>query len=249
VAYYRKGIGLPGMVKAGQLITLLKRPAGVKSVVNPEDAAGAADPETLDEARSNATLKVLTFDRVVSLLDYEDFARAFSGIAKALATWTWDGEVRGVFLTVAGSDGAEVPEGSDLYNNLVSALQNQGDPYVALTVASFEPVTFTLTAYLQIDPSYQPALVTAQVQQALSDAFSYDARSFGQAVALSEVYEVIASVPGVIASDITEFYVTGDTPALNPLLVATYPLAGSSGSVAPAQLLTLAPAFQVGIMK
>ena len=50
----------------------------------------------------NAPLTVLTLGRIVSLRDYEDFARAFAGVAKALATWTWDGERQGVFVTDRG---------------------------------------------------------------------------------------------------------------------------------------------------
>ena len=105
-AKYRKGIGLGGLVKADQLTQLITRPLGVKGVTNPIAAAGAADSERLDEARRNAPLTVLTLGRVVSLKDYEDFARSFSGIDKALATWTWFGEKRGVFVTVAGAVGA-----------------------------------------------------------------------------------------------------------------------------------------------
>ena len=48
---------------------------------------------------------MLTLGRIVSLEDYEDFARAFAGIEKALATWMWSGEKRGVFVTVAGAKG------------------------------------------------------------------------------------------------------------------------------------------------
>ena len=55
-----------------------------------------------------APLSVLTLDRMVSLQDYEDFARAFAGIAKALATWSGVGRTRGVFLTVAGPGGTAV---------------------------------------------------------------------------------------------------------------------------------------------
>ena len=66
-AKYRKGIGLEGLVKAGQLSMLLTRPLGVKGVINPLDAGGAQDPEQIDDARANAPLKVLTLERVVSL--------------------------------------------------------------------------------------------------------------------------------------------------------------------------------------
>ena len=105
-ARYRKGIGLEGLVKGGQLSMLLTRPLGVKGVNNPIASDGAQDPEVLDDARANAPLRVLTLERVVSLTDYEDFARAFGGIAKALAAWTWNKHSRGVLVTVAGPNGA-----------------------------------------------------------------------------------------------------------------------------------------------
>src|SRR5262249_10871273 len=108
-ATYRKGIGLAGLVKEHQLTQLLTRPLGVKGVTNPLAASGAADREGLADARRNTPLTVLTLDRIVSLQDYEDFARAFAGIDKALATRLWRGERRSVFVTVAGSNGAEVP--------------------------------------------------------------------------------------------------------------------------------------------
>ena len=82
-AEYRKGTGLGGLVEAGQLSQLLSRPLGLKEVVNPEDAEGAEDPESRDDARKNAPTTVLTLDRAVSLQDYEDFARTFAGVAKA----------------------------------------------------------------------------------------------------------------------------------------------------------------------
>ena len=133
-ATYRRGIGLEGMAKAGQLKLLMTRPLGVKDVHNPIAASGAADREQRGDVRINATLSVLTLDRIVSLQDYEDFARARAGIAKALATWTWAGEKRVVFVTVAGPGGAEIEERSDVYKNLLKAMQAQGDPSVALQI-------------------------------------------------------------------------------------------------------------------
>src|SRR5262249_54795912 len=97
-AEYRRGIGLGGLMQPGQLSQLMSRPLGLSGVVNPEAAQGAADPETRDEARTNAPLTVLTLERAVSLQDYEDFARTFAGIAKAQAVFVWDGRTRRVFL-------------------------------------------------------------------------------------------------------------------------------------------------------
>src|SRR5207249_2885189 len=72
VARYRQGLGLAGNVKAGALRNPLDRPTGLKAVVNPLDAQGGADAETLDQARANAPNTVRTFGRIVSLRDFED---------------------------------------------------------------------------------------------------------------------------------------------------------------------------------
>lgn len=68
-AVYRKGLGLGGNVAAGKLTTLLTRPLGLSGADNPEAASGGEDAETLDKARENAPLTVLTLDRAVSVRD------------------------------------------------------------------------------------------------------------------------------------------------------------------------------------
>ena len=78
-AIYRKGSGAVGNVLAGQLTLLGSRPAGVRAVTNPLPAADGVDPEARDDARRNAPMTALTLDRVVSLRDHADFARAYSG--------------------------------------------------------------------------------------------------------------------------------------------------------------------------
>ncbi|MEN8175229.1 MAG: hypothetical protein ABFS23_05670, partial [Pseudomonadota bacterium] len=64
-AQYRKGLGSGGNVPAATLTTLLSRPLGVSTVSNPEPATGGEDAESLDRARDNAPLTVLTLDRAV----------------------------------------------------------------------------------------------------------------------------------------------------------------------------------------
>ncbi len=101
-ARYRSGIGPDGLVDAHALTLLPQRPLGVATVDNPLPSGGASAPETLAEARTNAPLTVLTLDRVVSLADYEDYARSFGGIAKARAISLPGASVPTVFITVAG---------------------------------------------------------------------------------------------------------------------------------------------------
>jgi hypothetical protein len=237
-AKYRKGIGLGGLVKADQLTQLMTRPFGVKGVTNPLAASGAADREQLEEARRNAPLTVLTLGRIVSLQDYEDFARTFSGIDKAFATWTWFGEKRGVFVTVAGPGGAEVGESSQLYKNLVTSMGSSGNPLVPLQVKSYQSGLFRVTASLKIDPAYIPEKVLADAEQQLRDKFSFESRSFGQPVHLSEVFTVLQQVTGVIAVNITALYRSNESSALNQHIAAAVPLPTRT-QVLPAEILTL----------
>jgi predicted phage baseplate assembly protein len=218
----------------------MTRPLGVKGVTNPLAPSGAADRESLDDSRRNAPLTVLTLGRIVSLQDYEDFARAFSGIDKALATWSWSGEKRRVFVTVAGSQGAEVPSDSVLAQNLLTAMRQAGDPNVPLLVASYEPRLFRLSAALQVHPDHAAEKVLAAVEQRLRESFSFEARSFGQPVHLSEIIAVMQNVTGVVAVDVNELYRTDQPAQLRPRLEAGAPRLGDDKLLA-AELLTLDP--------
>lgn len=246
-AVYRKGIGSAGMVQAGQLSQPLDRPQGLNTSTNPDPASGGADLDTADAARTSAPLHVLTLDRVVSLEDYENFARAFAGIDKALATWTWFGRTRGVFLSIAGANGAVLKVGDPTLVNLVMALRSYGNPFVPLQVASYTPVLFEVGALVKIDTTnYDSSLVLAAVWQALSGAFSFKERELGQGVAQSEVIGVLQSVPGVIAVSLTTFQRQGDEPAspLPIVLHAAAPIAGGEGAPHAAEMLLLDPATQ-----
>lgn len=216
-AVYRKGIGSPGMVAAAQLSQALDRPQGLKSVVNPSPASGAADPASAADARASAPLPTLTIGRVVSLEDYQNYALAFAGIAKALATWTWFGTTRGVFLTVAGENGTVLQPDDPIVTALVQSLQSLGNPYVPLQVASFVPVPFQLTAGVAIDQTnYDPKQVLAQVWQNLVAEFAFDQRQLGQSVVASAIVETIQQTPGVIALQLQALNLSGQ-PAASPV--------------------------------
>ena len=239
-ATYRRGIGLEGLVRAGQLTTLLTRPPGLKSAINALAAEGADDPESFADAQQNAPLTVLTLDRVVSLTDYENFSRAYSGIAKALASWTWDGRTRGVFITVAGPLGAEVS--ATLAQDLIRAIHDAGDPFVPVRVVSYAEALFRVAAQIKIDPDYETDKVLAAAEARLRDSFSFAARSFGQPVGLSEVMALLQAVAGVVAVNISALHRTGAAAIVNARLEANLPSGGDPNSLGAAELLTLDPA-------
>ena len=240
-ARYRKGIGREGLLEARQLSQLMSAPLGVKGAVNPQATTGAADPEALADARDNAPLTVLTLDRAVTLRDYEDFARAFIGVAKALATWTWDGLERRVLITISGPDGDEIAETGDTFIHLATALARAGDPFVSFTVKSFRPATFRLVVRLKVDePTHVREVVHTAVEAALRQRFSFGARSFAQPVVLSEVIAVIQDVDGVVAVDVDKLY-RGATPEQKTRLPADRPHIDAYGVLRAAELLTLDP--------
>lgn len=205
-AVYRKGLGKSGNVDEGLLSLLMKVPLGIRSVKNPIAASGGADPEDLESARTNAPLDMFTLGRLVSLQDYEDFCRAFAGIGKALATWTWNGQVRGILVTVAGQGGDDVKEDSILYKNLLAEMHRAGDPTIPIELKSYQKAFFRVSASVKIDPDYQADQVLSQVRRSVLARFSFNARSFGQDVYLSEVMAAIQSVPGVMAAEVSQLY-------------------------------------------
>lgn len=239
-AVYRSGIGLDGMVKKKQISLLLTRTLGVKGVLNPIAPTGAADPEVLDDARDNAPLTVLTFDRIVSLRDFEDYARAFAGVGKAAAVELWDGERRLVHITVAAADGGAVAEGSELRENLIDSIDGARHADLPVVLDSFEPLSFNVEAKILVDERYIAADVLAAVEAALLALFSFDERSFAQAVTVSEVTAAMQGVEGVVAVDLDYLYRSGAARALNSRLIAL-PARWASGNILPAQLLTVNP--------
>jgi hypothetical protein len=240
-AEYRRGIGSAGIVKAGQIDLLLTRPAGLKEVTNPLPAADGKDPEVLADARRNAPLTVLTLDRVVSLRDFEDFARAFAGIYKARATWSWFHHTRGVFLTVAGFEGGAVSVAGR--RKLKDALAAWGDPFVPVAVESHAAATFRAGLRVKVDRDREAALVLRAVNEALRRAFSFEERDLGQPVTLAELTATAQRVPGVVAVQVAALYRSGTAPAalLPERLPCRAPLPGERGTVLAAEILTLAP--------
>jgi len=243
-ATYRKGIGLEGLVEAGQLTTLMTRPLGVKEVTNPNDASGAADAETVNQARQNAPLTVLTLDRVVSLRDFEDFAHAFAGIEKARADWVWAGETRLVYLTVAGAKGKAVAENSTTYKNLKKAVEGSGNERQPFDIGSYVSLSFYIKGKIRVDPQYIKETVITGVKTTLEEFYSFENRGLAQPVTKSEVLAVIQGVTGVEAVDLDELYLAGETADLYPYLPARkgqWDPQQNPPAPVPAQLLTLAP--------
>ncbi len=248
-AVYRKGIGRDGQVAPAQIAVLLTRPVGVRAVTNPMATRGAADPESADDARRTVPLGVLALDRIVSLGDYEDFARAFAGVAKALATWTWDRRRQAVLLTVAGRDGAALLPGDAVVDRLVAAVQRAADPIVPVHVVPHRPAFFRVAGTINVDPDRQPPAVLAAIEAAMRAAFGFVARGFGQGVSLSDVIAVMQGTAGVTAVNVTALHRTDAPVARQSWLQAAGPVATAGDGLLGAELLLLDPRpLDLGVM-
>lgn len=200
-AAYRNGIGTPGNVVAQQISLLATKPLGVKAVINPLRASGGADAETRDQARRNVPLAVLALDRLVSVTDYADFARTFGGVGKAASIKL--GNL--VQVTIAGAGDAPVDPTSDLYRNLLQALQTYGDPSLPLRLDVRELLSLTVSAKVGLLPDYVWESVEPVLRAALLDAFGFEQRALAQDIYLSEIVGCMQAVPGVGWVDVDAF--------------------------------------------
>jgi predicted phage baseplate assembly protein len=246
VATYRSGIGKAGNAKAGQISQLATKPLGLKEVVNPLRATGGADPDSRDAARRNAPLAVTALDRLVSVQDYEDFARLYAGIGKASAARLTDGRRQLVHVTIAGVDDIPIDPSSDLFAGLSAALRLYGDPVVPLSVAVRELLVLVVAAKVRVLPDYSWPLVEPHVRAALLDAFGFERRELGQDVLSSEVLSLIEAVPGVAfvdldALDALEPPLGTIAPARNDRIRVRLARATAGGPILPAQLAILEP--------
>jgi uncharacterized phage protein gp47/JayE len=270
-ANYRVGSGSQGNVAAGTITTLIDRPLGVSGVTNPQTATGGQDPQSVDDVRANAPQTVLTLGRAVSIADYQNYAATFAGIAKAQTLWIPGGKSRGVFLTVAGVGGAALPPGNPTLTNLVTSLQNYGNPLIPISAQSFLETLFGLSAELAYDPAYDQPSVQAAVQEMLATNYSFTNRTFGQGVTADEVAADIQGVPGVVAVNVSSITpgatsAAGDLagegtfsiaeyinwlsqqvplprpPSPSPLIICPYmPVATPQSAPYPAEILVLDP--------
>ncbi|QHC25866.1 putative baseplate assembly protein [Streptomyces sp. GS7] len=223
-ARYRFGTGRAANVAAGRITQAITRPLGVTGVTNPQPATGGADADGPALTRRTIPLAVSALDRLVSLADYEDFARSRAGIGRAAAREVYDGRRQVLHVTVAGVDDIPIAPDAEVLRALRSSLAEYGDARLPVRVDVREPVLLLLVARVKVAPDYAWPLVEPRVRQALLAQLGYDGRELGQPAELSEVLAAAQSVPGVDYVEVDAF-------------------TGVPASVTPAELARLADRF------
>ncbi len=200
LALYRQGLGRDGRVGSARLTTLLDRPTGLKGVTNAAAADGDVDPETMASARETAPGTVRTFGRAVSLRDFEDRALTAGKVAKACASWVWDGGQRVIHLTVGAPDGALFSD--DARDRIHATFDSVRDTNQPLRIDNYLTVDVLVNAALTVDPRYANRDVLAAARKALLSTFLFEARAFAQPVYLSDVFAILQGIDGVVGVDV-----------------------------------------------
>jgi predicted phage baseplate assembly protein len=217
-ARYRVGLGRSGDVAAGQVTQLTTRPLGVSAVTNPVAGTGGADPDPPALARSNIPLALTALDRLVSVPDYEDFARSYAGIGRAGAQRLSDGSRQVVHVTVAGVDDSPLLPDNGLLASLHAALAEFGDPQLSVEVAVRELVLLIVALSVKLTPDAAWDLVEPVLRSTLTNLLSVSNRQLGQPAYASEVIAAAQSVPGVDYVELQAF--TGVPGSTTPLGLA-----------------------------
>ena len=214
-AKYRKGIGVEGLVKAGQLSMLLSRPLGVKGVTNPLAAERRARPRTnRRRARQRAAARAHPGTGRVAAATTKTLRAPSAASPKLWRAGSGTVASRGCLGDGggAGRQRAILPRQRDLRQSA------QSDARRRRSVR--RPARQDLSSGLfplrrQGQDRCLPieiGAVLAAVEQALRDGnFLSLRRDFGQPVTLSEVIAAMQAVAGVIAVDVDKLYRSGTT--------------------------------------
>ena len=242
-ATYRSGIGQAGRLDAERLSLLPNRPAGIRSVRNPLATEGGVDPESRDDARANAPGTVLTFGRIVSCQDLEDFARGFAGVGKSQALSLQRGESPWLLLTVGSSQETPLSPTDATWMKLEAAIRETREPSLKVRIISYSQRLFTVKARFRRHPDHRLEDVVAAQSDALRKTFHFSRRRFGQPVTAAEVITVLQNTAGVVAVDLDELMFFDAAASTDPLatILSVRQASWSQAEPQPAELLTIHP--------
>ncbi|WP_402375495.1 baseplate J/gp47 family protein [Isoptericola rhizosphaerae] len=215
-AVYRVGIGADGAAEPGQVSLPVRKPRGIARVRNLAPSRDWAPPEDLESARVNAPQRVRTLDRVVSVDDYADFARTYSGVGRARADLVWDGRRETVVVSVLAADGG--PASGSLLADLAATIGAARDVRAPHVVLPGEVLDVGARLSVQAHPRHEPETVRDAVRSALLTEFGD--LPLATPVAASQVLVTAAAVDGVVAATVPQLVALGATAVGDDLLVA-----------------------------
>lgn len=220
-AVYRVGLGSEGNAGPGLVSRIPRAHPLLARATNPLSVRGGSEPADVRDIRTQATRRVRTFDRAVSVKDHSDLALLFPGVARASARWTQmsperaSASVEGIELVVSTLEG-ELPGASALVA-LRAFLDARRDTSVPLSLRGPEPLDVRVELFLELAAGASEEGVQQRVRELLhgerEDApglFTLRARELGQPATLSELHQVLEQVSGADFLGVTRLSLAGD---------------------------------------
>lgn len=202
-AVFSIGQGSDGNVSARVLKKPTSKPPFLKEVFNFKKTAGGSDPDRESELLDKIPVEHLTFDRAVSLSDYEDLALAYEGIGKAKAGWRWIKGRKTVYLSVTGEKGEDP---SPILQDLRDHLDARRDVNQSLIIAPVSDVPVGITMEVVVLPDFDPDRVKDKILRAIGEDthpdgspafFNFNRLRIGMSVHLKDIYRLVQRIAGV----------------------------------------------------
>lgn len=228
---FRIGTGARGPLTPDAAPKAMGRLKQLSKVSMPAPAENGADPETEENAREAAPLRMQALGRLVGLSDYEAEALTLPGVQRARATWVAPNgfpRLRLVVLTDGGTEteAAAVADAMNAANRCRGAARFPLETVQGLRQFVHLNMTVGYAADRlpeDIEPDVRAALGiaigTAEPEDGL---FGYKQRQFGQDVHVSQAIGSVQQVDGVswVRVDAFQPIPLGTPPETNPLVLA-----------------------------
>lgn len=201
-ATWNIGGGRIANVAANTITTLKTAIPQLLSVTNPQAAAGGADHEDINHAKSFGPLAYRSGQRAVTLEDYVALAQRAGGVAKvrALAP-NWN--TIELYVAPSGNTASTVPE--SIRRRLISYFEDKrmAGTFVEILDATYIPIDISIE--LVYDKRYQSDAVRQAAESAVQDLLAFNNVDFGMPLYLSDVYGTVEAVAGVTAMTVVRF--------------------------------------------
>ena len=206
----RVGGGAAGNVAAGSLRHVCTDNPQVAGIVQPVDACGGTDPESLESARQHAPEQFRVNQRAILISDYEQLAVALSaGQVAAAAELAGDGAAP--IVTVRIHTGSWPGADAGLLEDVDAALRQCQPLGMDLRVLSAVPCPVDIELEVTLDPGTSVAVAGPQIDSAIQASLVAPGTfSFGDSLYRSAVVALVAAVPGVADVTCLRFAFTGE---------------------------------------
>jgi hypothetical protein len=204
-AVYRIGLGRDANAGRERITRIKRSHPLLDRAVNLTAVIGGTDPARPDEIRTVANRWLRTFDRAVSASDLADLALSVPGIARASARFD---QSTGLTLILATASGG-APAALDSVRAFLDARR---DTSIQLHFGKPQPRDVRISVLVTADPAFVAEAVKDAIRGALHGdsefapgMFTFAARDLGQPAFLSQLYERLEAVLGVIGVQVRRF--------------------------------------------